>query len=101
MEKKYKVEYSPLFFKDLDKIIEYIRIKLNNNRTAINLLNEIEKEIGLRSYNPEGYEKYISRQNLVFYRIYVKKYTIFYVVGNEIMELRRILYSKRNLKKLI
>ncbi|MCI8397607.1 MAG: type II toxin-antitoxin system RelE/ParE family toxin [Clostridia bacterium] len=101
MEKKYKVEYSPLFFKDLDKIIEYIRIKLNNNRAAINLLNEIEKEIELRSYNPEGYEKYISRQNLVFYRIYVKKYTIFYVVGNEIMELRRILYSKRNLKKLI
>lgn len=67
----------------------------------LNLLNEIEKEIELRSYNPEGYEKYISRQNLVFYRIYVKKYTIFYVVGNEIMELRRILYSKRNLKKLI
>ena len=73
MEKKYKVEYSPLFFKDLDKIIEYIRIKLNNNRAAINLLNEIEKDIELRSYNPEGYEKYISRQNLVFYRIYVKK----------------------------
>lgn len=32
---------------------------------------------------------------------YVKNYTIFYVVKDNTMEVRRILYSKRNLDKFI
>lgn len=101
MEKKYKVEYLPLFLRDLDQITDYIKINLNNKKAALNLLNEIEKEIKSRAYNPEAYEKYITKKNLVYYRIYVKKYTIFYTVKENTMILRRILYSKRNLKRLI
>ena len=38
-----------------------------------------------------------------YYRIYVKNFTIFYVVFEEerIMEVRRILYSKRNMLNML
>ena len=37
----------------------------------------------------------------VSYRIYVKNYMIFYVVIDDVMEVRRILYNKRNLPRSI
>ena len=36
-----------------------------------------------------------------YYRIQVKNYTIFYVVIGNTMEVRRIIYSRRNLQNLI
>ena len=36
-----------------------------------------------------------------YYRIYVRNYVIFYVVKGDVMEVRRILYSRRDLKNLI
>jgi len=103
MEKKYKVIYLPSFYNDLDKITDYIMYKLENIIAANNLLDEIEKEIEKRSYNPDNYEKYVStrRREDTYYRIYIKNYTIFYIVQDNSMELRRILYSKRNFKKLM
>lgn len=103
MGKKYKVKYLPLFYNDLDKITDYIVYKLNNEIVANNFVNELENEINKRAYNPEAYEEYIStrkRQN-TYYTIYVKNYTIFYTVKDNTMEVRRILYSRRNFDKLI
>ncbi len=102
-EKKYKIKYLPLFYNDLDKIIDYIMYKLNNAIASNNFVNELENEINKRAYNPEAYEEYIStrkRQN-TYYTIYVKNYTIFYTVKDNTMEVRRILYSRRNFDKLI
>ena len=65
------------------------------------LLNEIENSILSRINFPTAYEPYISakeRKN-VYYRIYVKNYIIFYVVIDNVMEVRRILYNKRDFKK--
>ena len=36
-----------------------------------------------------------------YYRIYVKNYVIFYVVIGDIMEVRRILYNRRNIPEHI
>ena len=60
--------------------------------------DEVIKEIEKRSENPESFEKYNSRRKRknTYYRIYIKNYTIFYVVKNNTMEIRRILYSRRN-----
>ena len=102
-EKKYKIKYLPLFYNDLDKITDYIMYKLNNAIASNNFVNELENEINKRAYNPEAYEKYIStrkRQN-TYYTIYVKNYTTFYTVKDNTMEVRRILYSRRNFDKLI
>ena len=103
MEKKYKIKYLPLFYKDLDKITDYIIYKLNNEIAANNFVNELENEINKRTYNPDAYEKYIStsKRQYTYYKIYVKNYTIFYTVKDDTMEVRRILYSRRSFDKLI
>lgn len=103
MEKKYKVIYLPLFYKDLNKIVNYIRNHLKNEIAANNFINKLEEEMKRRSYNPEAYEKYQStrKRKDTYYRIFVKNYIVFYTVKNDIMEIRRILYSKRNFNKFI
>lgn len=102
MEKKYEIKYLPLFYKDLDQITDYIMYKLNNEIAANNFVNELEKEINKRAYNPVSYEKYISirKRKYAYYKIYVKNYIVFYTVKDNIMEVRRILYSKRNFNKV-
>lgn len=103
MNKKYHIRYFPLFYKDLNKITNYIIYKLNNKIAANNLIDEIEYEIKKRAYNPENYEKYKSSKNRkdTYYKLYIKKYIVFYIVKDDIMEVRRILYSRRNFNKLI
>lgn len=51
----------------------------------------------------EAFEPYhsLKERQYPYYRIYVKNYTIFYVVIDDVMEVRRILYNKRNLPKNI
>ena len=84
-------------------IIDYIKNKLENVIAASNLLDEIYEEISKRAYNPHDYEKYKSNRNrkIEYYKIYVKNYVIFYVVRDNIMEVRRILYKKRNFYNLM
>lgn len=103
MDKKYEVTYLPLFYRDLDEIIDYIMYKLNNVIAANKLLDDIKQEIESRAYNPDTYEKYKStrKRKDTYYRIYVKNYTIFYTVKDNTMEIRRILYGRRNFTKLL
>ena len=103
MNKKYKIFYLPLFYKDLQQIYNYIIYVLKNKVAADNIISQIRKEIEKRAYNPLDYQKYISlrKRKDVYYRIYVKNYVIFYIVKEDIMEVRRILYNKRNFEKII
>lgn len=101
--KGYKIMYSSTFVNQFSNILKYLKNKLKNKIAAENFYNEVIKEIEKRSENPENYEKYIGnrKRKNTYYRIYVKNYTIFYIVKNNIMEIRRIIYSKRNLGKII
>lgn len=103
MNKKYTITYLPLFYRDMDKITKYIAQKLKNKVAADNLISEVKQKIEKRAYNPISYEKYSSstKRKNIYYRLYVKNYIIFYIVKNDIMEVRRILYNKRNLDKFI
>lgn len=103
MNKQYQILYLPLFYEDLMKIIKYIKVKLKNPIAAKHLIIEIEKAITDRAYNPNDYEKYNSNKKRkdTYYRIYVKNYTIFYTLQGNIMNVRRILYSRRNFKNII
>lgn len=100
---KYEIIYLPLFYNDLDKILDHIKNELNNTIAANNLLDEIYQKINERKYNPKSYEKFNStrKRKNTYYRIYVKKYTIFYIVKDNKIEIRRILYNKRDLNNLI
>ena len=100
---KYTIKYSATFINQFNSILKYIVHNLKNRIAAENFYDEVIKEIEKRSENPEGFEKYIStpKRKNTYYRIYVKNYTIFYVVKENTMEVRRILYSRRNFDKLI
>ncbi len=104
MEKnKYTIRYSATFINQFNNILKYIVHNLKNRIAAENLYDEVIIEIEKRSKNPEGFEKYIStrKRKNTYYRIYVKNYTIFYIVKENFMEVRRILYSRRNFDKLV
>ena len=103
MTTNYKIEYLPSFYNDLEKIVEYIAYELKNVYAANNLVEEIEFEIKRRALNPESFEVYksVKKRKDIYYRIYVKNYTIFYIVKENTMEVRRILHSKRNLEEYI
>ena len=104
MEKnKCTIRYSATYINQFNNILKYIVNNLNNKVAAENLYNEVIKEIENRSYKPTSYEKYKStrKRKNTYYRIYVKNYTILYTVKDNMMEIRRIIYSKRNFDKLV
>jgi plasmid stabilization system protein ParE len=100
---KYKLHYLPLFVDDLLEISCYIKETLKAPLAAESFINDVEKAIKNRLKSPLGFEPYKGGKErpLDYYRIYVRNYTIFYVVYDNIMEVRRIVYSKRNLEEEI
>ena len=102
-DKKYKLTYLPLFQNDLLNAVDYISNVLKNPVAANNLIDEIENAIKKRLQAPEAFELYQSaiERKHIYYRIYVGNYTIFYVVSDDVMEVRRLIYGKRDLSNLI
>ena len=100
---KYAIKYSDTFVKQFNNILRYSIYKLQNKIAAENFYDEVIKEIEKQREYPESFEKYNSRRKRknTYYRIYVKNYTIFYTVRDNVMEVRRILSSRRNFDKLI
>ena len=103
MNTKYKLVYLPLFEEDLSKAVDYISIGLKNRQAALKLINSVEKLILKRLSSPLAFEPYNSLKDRkeTYYRIYVKNFTIFYVVIGDVMEVRRFIYGKRRLAELV
>ena len=101
--KKYEIRYLPTFISQFNNILYYITYELKNKIAADNFYNEVVKQIEIRSNAPESYEvfKTTKGEKIKYYKINVKKYTIFYVVKDNVMEIRRIYYSQRNFENLI
>ena len=100
--KKYEIRYLPTFISQFNNILYYITYELKNKIAADNFYNELVKQIERRSNAPEAYEvfKTIKNNKIKYYKINVRKYTIFYVVKDNVMEIRRIYYSKMNFDSL-
>lgn len=100
---KFEVRTTPLFEADLNEILDYISLILLNPQAANTLLNKIEYSIEKRSFYPNSFEIYRSSKTRLhpYYRIIVDNYCIFYVVIENVMELRRILYIKRDFRSKI
>ncbi|MGI6708013.1 MAG: type II toxin-antitoxin system RelE/ParE family toxin [Dethiobacteria bacterium] len=101
--RKYILQILPLFEEDLNEIVDYITFKLKNPTAANGLVNAVEEAIYKRLTNPESFEPFqsIKEREYPYYRIRIKNFTIFYVVIDDIMEVRRILYNRRDLTKLL
>ena len=96
--KRYKLRFLPQFSEDLNEIVDYICYELQNPAAAERFIELVEQAIAERTTCAEAFEPYhsIRERAYPYYRIYVKHYTVFYVVIGDIMEVRRIIYQKRN-----
>ncbi len=97
-DKKYKLRFLPLFEQDLNDTVDYISLKLKNPKAARDLVNEVQAAIRKRQACPKSFEPYHSEKErrYPYYRIYVRNYTVYYVVIDDTMEVRRLLYQKRD-----
>lgn len=102
-EKPFEILFLPLFEEDLLSITEYIAYKLQNPEAAEKLIDDVQTAIRERAKYPTTAEQFTSthERKHPYYRIYIKNYTIFYVVIGNVMEVRRIIYSRSNIKEKI
>lgn len=84
--KKYKMRILPLFEEDLNRIVDYISLQLENPSTAYSLVDDV---IMKRLPYAESFERYPSKKerSLDYYRIYVKNYIIFSVTSLSVFAL--------------
>ncbi|MDQ7096633.1 type II toxin-antitoxin system RelE/ParE family toxin [Desulfosporosinus sp. PR] len=102
-EGRYSLRYIPRFEADFNEIVDYLVFKLHNPDAAKRLINKIEISIAERLSCPLSFEPFQSnrKRRNPYYRIYVDNFTIFYVVIDNVMEVRRILYRSRDIANLI
>lgn len=102
-EVKYILRYISRFEKDLNEIVDYFTVTLKNPKSALKLIDKIENAIQNRLNCPLSFEPFISnrtRKN-IYYRIYVDNFVVYYVVIENVMEVRRVLYKGRDAFKII
>ena len=99
--KRYELRILPLFEEDLNEIVDYITYRLQNPIAAEKLVDDVETAIEERRSCAEAFEPYSSsrKREHPYYRIQVRNFAIFYVVIDGTMEVRRLLYSRSNIKK--
>jgi len=99
----YKLCYLPLALDDLKGIVKYITNELEAPRAAENLVLKIDKEVKKITENPFRCHVYVSPISLMHeYRVlHVNNYSLFYVVEKEIIEIHRVIYSKRNISQIL
>ena len=100
---EYILQYLPLFEQDLAAVRDYIAFTLKNPTAALRLIEATEVAIQKRLASPLAFEPYYSAKERAhpYYRIYVKNYTVLYVVIDNVMEVRRFVYNKRDISRII
>ena len=103
MHKEYTLSYLPQFEHDLAAARDYITFTLQNPIAALRLIEDAEKAIMKRLKNPLSFQPYpsIRKRKQPYYRINVRNFAIFYVVIDNVMEVRRFAYFKRNLLNIL
>ena len=103
MEKKYTLSYLPLFEQDLTAVRDYLACTLHNPTAALRLIEDTNEAIIKRLDNPLAFPPYQSARDRKqpYYRIDIRNFSVFYVVVGNKMEVRRFVYSKRDLTKII
>ena len=101
MQNKYEIKYLPIAEEDLESIIDYVLV--DNPNYALQLLNKFNESIlRLEDFPQLGTvprDPFIAQMN---YRVLVvDSYLVFYVFVNDIIEIRRIINSKRKYDYLL
>ncbi len=98
-----KIVFLPIAKKDLQEIISYISNDLNAPIAALSLVDALYESISKLSEFPTMYREYYASRPLIDkYRIIsVKNYIVLYIVKDNEVEIRRIIYAKMDYDKLI
>ena len=98
---KHRVEYLPIAVADLDDI--FIFVADNSPQAAMELIDRIDASIaGLESFPEMGLIAKPPRLARKGYRVLiVDEYLVFYVLLDDIVEIRRIVSGKRNCAHLV
>jgi addiction module toxin, RelE/StbE family len=99
----YKLKYLPLARKDLQDIVNYIADNLKAPKAAMDLVDAIDSSIQRLQQFPYSCKAYLPMEPLDDeYRVLtVKNYLVFYVVAEQEVEIRRIIYAMMDIKNII
>ena len=103
MDKRFTLRYLPLFEQDLATARDYIALNLKNPSAALRLVEDTERAILKRLADPLGFEPHrsIRDRRLPYYRINIRNYAVFYVIIGDVMEVRRFVYSRRDIPHIV
>lgn len=99
---EYELRYLPIFWEDLLEAVSYIKNVLGNEIAAKNLLDRVEEEVLKHLESPTTELLYQSSRERSdsYYWFSVGNYMVFYVVIDNVMEVRRFIYGARDLIKI-
>jgi plasmid stabilization system protein ParE len=101
--KQYRLQYLPLFWDDLERAVFYVRDVLKNPAAAKRLLDRTEAAILEHAKSPTMAHVYRTTRTRPqpYYWFAVGNYMVFYVVFEDVMEVRRFIYGARDLTKML
>ena len=103
MKKTHKLRYLKQALLDLQEIIDYIVSQFSAPLTAANLLEKLENKIANLQYFPLAGKEYVAGKGLEdkYRALMVENYLVFYVVYEDVVEIRRVIYAKREYENLL
>ena len=101
--KQYKIKTLPTYESDLYETAKYIKDVLKNQTAAEKLIADIEKAILARAFGPLMFKPYPTKHKhkQEYYPIYIRNFIVFYVVIDNVMEIRRLINKKRNIDSIL
>jgi len=98
---EYKVKIFPSAQNDLYDIVDYLNTLSPD--AAIRYYDLIIEKIGTLTTMPERYPlaKDIQLRLRGYRTLFVKNYIVFYIINDKIVEIRRIIYAKRQYEGLL
>ena len=99
----FKVEFLPSAEQDMLQITEYIAVELSNIDASKNLIRDLRKATDLLKTFPKAHPVYPTPKPLKrkYRRAVVKNYSMFYYIDGESVKIKRVLYNRQNLIKIL
>ena len=100
---QYKIQTLPTYEFDLYEAGKYVKDVLKNQAAAEKLISDIEKAILDRAFSPLMVKPYPTKKKRkhLYYPIYIRNFIVFYVVIGNVMEVRRLIYKKRDIDNIL
>ncbi|WP_449315637.1 type II toxin-antitoxin system RelE/ParE family toxin [Rubneribacter sp.] len=102
-KKRYSLRYLPLFWSDLNAAVTYAAEDLGNPDAAERLLDQVEARILDHLTMPCAAAVYKGTKecSVPYHWFEVGSYMVFYVVIDDVVEVRRFLYGARDLTRML